>query len=72
MIRIHNEPEFSIEINPVGTSPLVCYGKWHDGFAMIALGTWEIVGGDTPPSILLEWLKSNERFLWDIFGFYLL
>jgi hypothetical protein len=71
MIGIHKEREFSIEINPTGTSPLICYGRWREGFAMIALGTWQVVG-DTPPSTVLEWLKSNERYLWDIVGFYLL
>ncbi|HEV3038817.1 MAG TPA: hypothetical protein VHA33_13660 [Candidatus Angelobacter sp.] len=58
MIKVYKGREFSIEI-PTETSPLVCYAKWRNGFAVITLGTWEIVGGDTPPTALLEWLKSN-------------
>jgi hypothetical protein len=73
MIRVLSDDSngFSAEINPSPTLPLVCLATWPDGFALIALGTWDVVSGDVPPVSLLEWLKANESYLWDIFGFYL-
>jgi len=62
---------FSVYVDPVGTSPVACIARWQDGLAMIVLGTWEVTAGDSPPDELVEWLKSNERYLWDVWNFYL-
>ena len=61
----------SAEINPDAILPLACLARWQDGFALIALGTWDVVSGDEPPIGLIEWLIANEGYLWDVFGFYL-
>jgi hypothetical protein len=44
---------------------MVCDARWKGGFAMIALNTWDIVGGISPPADLVEWVKSNAQYLWD-------
>jgi hypothetical protein len=73
MIRVLSDDTsgFSAVINPSATLPLACMTSWRDGFAVVVLGTWEIVGGDDPPGNLIEWLKANESYLWDVFNFYL-
>lgn len=67
----HKNQGFSILVDPAGTVPHSCIAKWPDGFAMIALGTWEVIAGDPPSAELVDYLKSNEPFLWDVVAFYL-
>jgi hypothetical protein len=61
---------FSAVINPSAALPLACMASWREGFAVVVLGTWDVVGGDAPPVSLIDWLKANEGYLWDIFRFY--
>lgn len=69
-MRIWNDPanRFTVDIFPGGSFPARCYIKWKGGMAEVDLGTWQVERAidDQPlPAYVLEWLKSNESYVWD-------
>ena len=72
-ILYQEEPEFSVYLYPAArTSIPTCTVGWRGGFAEVALGTWQVLGGDALQPALIEWLEENERYLWDVYGCYFL